>query len=77
MVWYAAEPMATASVDRALSLAMESKIPTLLPYTVRRVAALESDEALRALSDHLGRATAQEQRVEILKGLNQLVGGGK
>jgi putative membrane-bound dehydrogenase-like protein len=74
MIWYAAEPMATANMDRALELALEAELPTLLPYTVRRVAALDHEAAIRALSAQLGRVTDAHQRVELLKGLNQLVG---
>jgi putative membrane-bound dehydrogenase-like protein len=73
MVWYAAEPMATADMDRALQLALSAKQPKLLPFTVKRIAAMEDeDAALRTLSMHLARAIDQEHKAELLKGLNQL-----
>jgi hypothetical protein len=72
MVWYAAEPMATANTDRALDLALAARQPKLLPFTVRRIAAMERDEAVRALSAALGRASTDAQRAEIQKGLNEI-----
>jgi putative membrane-bound dehydrogenase-like protein len=38
MYWYALEPMAAADPKRALALAVESKIPKLREFTVRRIA---------------------------------------
>jgi hypothetical protein len=70
MVWWAAEPLATASMDRALDVAMSAKLPNLLPFTVRRIAATDRDAARRSLSTYLARATDPAQQAELLKGLN-------
>ena len=75
MVWYAAEPMAEVDMDRALRLALSAKLPTLLPFTVQRIAAMGSPEALRVLAFHLGEVEDPAQQQELLKGLNQIVGG--
>jgi putative membrane-bound dehydrogenase-like protein len=73
MLWYAAAPMAGASMDRALGMALSSRIPTLLPYTVQRMASLDKQAAVRTLSTELGRVTDARQQAEIMKGLNLLV----
>ena len=74
MVWYAAEPMATANMDRALEMALTSELPVLLPHTVKRIAAMEDEDgALRTLSTHLARVTDDEQKAELLKGLNHIL----
>ncbi|MFB3133913.1 MAG: PVC-type heme-binding CxxCH protein, partial [Rhodothermales bacterium] len=75
MVWYAAEPMADVDMDRMLGMALAAKLPNLLPYTVQRIAAMGTPEALRILSQHLGMVEDPTQQRELLKGLNQLVGG--
>lgn len=75
MIWYAAEPMATVDMDRALEMAMNAKIPTVLPYTVRRIAALGTNEALRTLAEHLGKARDPKQQAVILEGVTHLVHG--
>lgn len=49
MVWYAAEPMVEEDVDRALELAMQAKLPNILPYTIRRTGAAGSQQARKAL----------------------------
>jgi hypothetical protein len=59
MVWYAAEPLAALDMKRALQLAEKSKLPDLLPYTIRRVAAIgteDSKKALKELNEKLGQS---------------------
>jgi putative membrane-bound dehydrogenase-like protein len=72
MVWYAAEPTVAADMGRALEMALDAELPGLLPFTVRRVAATDNDEAVQALAARLGEAEGAE-RVELMKGLNLLV----
>ena len=74
MVWYASEPMVDVDMDRSLEMAMASELPNLLSYTVQRIAAAGTPEALSTLARHLEQTTDQEQQREILKGLNQMVG---
>ena len=74
MVWYAVEPMVVVDMSRALNLAMAAELPVLLPFTVQRIAAEDSQEALQTLARALEDASPEQQKV-ILKGLNELVGG--
>src|SRR5690606_40085851 len=54
MAWYATEPLVSIDMDRALDLALSSKLPRTLPFTVQRIAAEDSQEALQALAQRLG-----------------------
>jgi len=74
MVWYAAEPVVELDMPRALALAGDTKLPGLFPFTVRRIAAVGTQEALRALTDRLGRAVNAAERREIASGINRIVG---
>ncbi|MDE2507395.1 MAG: dehydrogenase, partial [Planctomycetota bacterium] len=49
MYWYAFESLAAAEPAQALKIATAAKIPTLLPFTVRRVAALGTPAAFATL----------------------------
>ncbi len=75
MVWYAAEPLIDQDMARALDLALTAELPNLLPYTVRKIAALGTPQALQVLASKLEEVPTEEQQKEILKGLNQLIGG--
>ena len=55
MVWYAAEPLVELDMPRALTLALDSKLPRVFPFTVQRIAAIRTQEALRVLAERLGR----------------------
>lgn len=68
MVWYAAEPMAEVDVDRALDLAFDTELPDILRYTVQRVGAIGSPQALRTLEERqqdLGNSD-HHQEIQIL-----------
>ena len=68
MDWYALEPLAAADPARALKLAAGAKMPRILPFMVRRVAAIGTPEALATLVDALGRADRSDARRAILGG---------
>jgi putative membrane-bound dehydrogenase-like protein len=74
MVWYAAEPAVELDMPRALALAADTKLPSLFEFTVRRIAAVGSQEALRTLTDRLGRTSNAAERREIASGINRIVG---
>ncbi len=59
MVWYAAEPLATRDVERALLLAENAKLPNILNFMVRRAAALNTPEAFAAITKSLLRVSSQ------------------
>ena len=75
MLWYALEPMAADDPSRALELASRSPIPPLLEFTVRRIGALGTPEAMAMLVDGLGRSQSDETRRTILDGINQALQG--
>jgi HEAT repeats len=51
MLWYAAEPLATADPQKALQWAEKSVFERHLAFMVRRVKAINTPEAAKALSD--------------------------
>ena len=73
MVWYAAEPLAELNMERALTLALDSKLPRLFPFMVQRIAAIRTQEALRVLAERLARTENPAQQTELVNGLSQIV----
>ena len=47
MVWYATEPVVPLDMPRALALAAESKLPKVFTFTVQRISAVGTQDALR------------------------------
>lgn len=76
MVWYAAEPVVALDMSRALSAAFGSKLPRLFAFTVQRIAAIGTQEALRVLTDRLGRTEDATQQKELLSGISRIVNKG-
>lgn len=77
MLWYAAEPLATVDMKRALALAQQSKMPKLLPYTVQRIAAIGTDEAkkvLKDLNDKLGQMNHSPESHDLQRVLAEVLG---
>jgi hypothetical protein len=74
MVWYAAEPAVELDMPRALTLAAESTLPSLFAFTVQRIAAVGGQDALRVLTDRLGRTTDPGQQKQLAEGIMKLVG---
>lgn len=63
MVWYAAEPLAAIDMKRALQIAEKAKLPNMLPYTIKRVAAIgteDSKKVLKDLNQKLGQSGSHE-----------------
>lgn len=75
MEWYAAEPLAVADSARALKLAIEAKIPTLLPFMARRIGAIGTPEAIALLVMNLERVDRPEVQLALLQGLNDALRG--
>jgi putative membrane-bound dehydrogenase-like protein len=73
MVWYAAEPLAAVDMPRALALTRDSPLPRLFQFTVQRIAAVGTQDALRVLSDELGRTGDAARRTDLLDGITQIV----
>jgi hypothetical protein len=75
MVWYASEPLVSEDLSRSLELAVNSKLPNILPFMVRRAAAESSVEAFGAITQALDRAADEKRQLEILRGLSTALKG--
>jgi len=75
MNWYAAEPLGAQNAHRALALAGESKLPRILHFTTRRVAAIGTPDALGEIAKTLNQSRDDAQRLDILTGLNMALKG--
>ncbi len=73
MIWYGAEPAVAADMRQALEAASSSQVPRALPFTIRRIAATGSQEALKVLTDRLGVTTDPAQQKELAAGITQIV----
>lgn len=69
MTWYALEPLVPADMERAMDLALSARLPRILPFTVSRIAATGSDEALALLSEYLGALENADRQAVILEGI--------
>ena len=56
MTWYALEPLVPMDMPRAMNMALSADLPRILPFTVSRIAATGTEEALALLSGYLGHA---------------------
>jgi HEAT repeat protein len=74
MVWYAAEPVVALDMPRALALTATSRLPQLFSFTIRRIAAVGTQDALKTLTDRLGRTTDPGERKELASGIARIVG---
>ena len=73
MIWYAAEPVVALDMARSLGAALDSKLPRLFPFTVQRIAGIGTQDALRVLTDRLGRTESAAQQQELLSGITKIV----
>jgi hypothetical protein len=75
MIWYAAEPTVIEDMDRGLQMALDTELPNLLRFTVQRIAAEGSPEARSTLARFLEGDVTHDQQLELLRGLNLMIGG--
>lgn len=75
MIWYALEPLVETDAARAMRLAISGHIPSLINYTTRRVGAIGDAASLTALVEVLAETKPDEQRLEVLRALNQSLQG--
>ena len=73
MVWYAAEPLPEIDMTRALTLALDSKLPRTFSFMVDRIASARTPEALRVLAERLVRTDNPARQADLIKGLNQVI----
>jgi len=64
MLWYAMEPLVPMDINRAVDLAFKTPMPHLLSYTIRRIGAIDSPEAEKALEDIQQKIEETEHSVE-------------
>ncbi len=69
MYWYAAEPLADVDAGKALALAARAKVPTLLPFMVRRISSLGSGKAVGLLVEALGKAERADEQLTYLRSI--------
>jgi hypothetical protein len=77
MVWYATEPVVELDMPRALNMAAATKLPQQFAFTVRRIAAVGTQQALKTLTDRLGRTADGAERKELVGGINRIVGNNE
>ena len=75
MDWWALEPLAGKDASRAMALALETKIPNILTFTTRRIAATGSDEAIAAVSRSLAKLEDEARESAILTGMSESLRG--
>ena len=69
MAWYALEPLVPLDVDRALTIALGSKLPRAAEFTARRVATIGTPEALRTLVAALEKLDDSPRQTAVLTGM--------
>jgi len=73
MVWYALEPAVALDMPRALELAAASPLPRVFSFTVKRIAAVGTQDALHVLTDRLSRTEDRARQKELANGILQIV----
>jgi putative membrane-bound dehydrogenase-like protein len=76
MLWYAAEPLVQLDMNRAIDLAFAAKVPQVLPYTIRRVAAMDSKQSkqmLHALNQRMDKMADPHQYHAIKMMINEML----
>jgi putative membrane-bound dehydrogenase-like protein len=74
MIWYAAEPLAELDMTRVLELARDSTLSGVFSFTVQRIAAIGTPDALRVLAEHLARTDTHARQVELINALARIAG---
>jgi putative membrane-bound dehydrogenase-like protein len=75
MYWYAIEPLADVDPARALALALNGKIPQLVPFMIRRLGSSGKSDTIALLMDGLGKASAGAGQVTFLTALREALKG--
>lgn len=74
MYWYAAESLAQTDPARALTLAIDAKVP-ILEFMVRRISSIDKPEAIENLVATLRATTDPKVQQTVLKGINTALRG--
>ena len=73
MIWYAAEPLAPRNPERALALGLSNgkRMPLLRDFMLRRIAGMDSPQALGPLVQAVGASTDAEEQLVILRAVRK------
>ncbi len=71
MYWYALEPLAKEAPSKALALAAKARVPTLLPFVVRRISSSATPEALALVVGGLGEAGDGKAQLTYLRAIQE------
>ena len=77
MYWYAAEPLAEADPDRALTFGLNcgKTIPMLREFMMRRIGSLHENAGLASLVSALGKSSDADEQLTFLRSLNTSLAG--
>ena len=75
MYWYALEPLCPQDMNRALELAKTSRVSIIQPFVLRRLADMDSPDALAFLVRSLGDETEAPGQMAFLGAINQALRG--
>jgi hypothetical protein len=68
MLWYAFEPSVPTDLNRAVDLALKAQVPHVLPYTIQRIAAINTEasvKTLQSLQQRLEKLDHSQQNHEV------------
>lgn len=75
MIWYGMEPLVADHPGEGLEAAMDTKLPHILNFTVRRLMAIGTGEARDLVVGSLSRAGDAPRQLEILRGMRTALQG--
>ncbi|WP_073062871.1 PVC-type heme-binding CxxCH protein [Fodinibius roseus] len=61
MIWYGTEPLVTRDMERAAEMAMNTELPGILTFTIRRIGAIGTPEARKLLKEVEGQLEQKPQ----------------
>ncbi|MBP9903164.1 MAG: DUF1080 domain-containing protein, partial [Verrucomicrobia bacterium] len=75
MVWFAMEPLVAEHPEETLAAALDTKLPNILNFTVRRIAALGTPEAREILVTKLAAQVDAAKQLDMLAGFSAALRG--
>ncbi len=75
MYWYAAEPLGGTDPGKALALATQAKLPSILGYMIRRIGANGTPETLQLLVSALAKSSDASGQLTFLRAINEVLKG--
>jgi len=75
LIWYASEPLAEVDAQRALTLALDGRIPKVAQFMARRVAARGTPEALALVVDEISARDDKSAHAALVAGLTEALRG--